>query len=439
MEKIEAAVRAVNGIVWGPAMLCVLLIVGVYYSVRLRFFQIRHFGIWWRKTIGEAFTAPKKNGGLSPFRAMTTALAGAIGTGNIVGVAGALSLGGAGAIFWMEIAAVFGMATIYAENVLGVKFREKRGGGYVGGPMYYIEKGLRCKWLAAVFAVICVGASLGMGNLTQANSVSGALFRGFGLDVRIVGAVLAGLTGLVVFGGIGRISALTEKLVPLMSVLYIGATVVIIAVNFREIPSAVGEIIGSAFGLRQAAGGFMGYGMARAVKYGISRGVFSNEAGLGSSPIVHAAAETDDPARQGMWGIFQVFIDTTVMCTLMALCILTTRSDITGADGIEISTRAFESVLGGAGRVFISLSITLFAFATLVSWCYYGEKALEYLTGGRFITIYRIAYTAAAFIGSIMSIGLVWDISDTLNGLMVIPNLTALILLRKHIKAPDDE
>lgn len=429
---IETAVRAVNGIVWGPAMLCVLLAVGVYYSVRLRFFQVRRFPYWWKNTIGAALGGKGKSGGLSPFRAMTTALAGAIGTGNIVGVAGALSLGGAGAILWMEIAAVFGMATIYAENVLGVKYREKKGSGFVGGPMYYIEKGLRCRWLAVVFAVICVGASLGMGNLTQANSVSGALYRGFGLDVRIAGAVLAVLTGLVIFGGIGRISALTEKLVPLMSLLYIGATVVILAVNYREIPSALGEIISSAFGLRQAAGGFLGYGMARAVKYGISRGVFSNEAGLGSSPIVHAAADTDDPARQGMWGIFQVFIDTTVMCTLMALCILTTHS-LSGSDGIEISSLAFESVLGGAGRVFICLSITLFAFATLVSWCYYGEKALEYLTGGRFITAYRIAYTAFAFLGSIMSIGLVWDISDTLNGLMAIPNLAALVLLRKEV------
>ncbi len=417
-------------------MLCVLLGIGIFYTFKLKFFQIRNFKYWWNETFMSIFrknNGERGKGKISPFQAMATALAGAIGTGNIVGVAGAISLGGAGSIFWMWVAAVFGMATIFAENVLGVKYREKRNGKYVGGPMYYIEKGLHCKWAAVVFAVICTVAALGMGNMTQANSVAGALNEGFGISPQISGIVIAAAVGVVIIGGIERIAALTEKLVPTMAVLYILAAVTVIVINFRQIPTAFCKIFTEAFDLRCVAGGFMGYGMSRAIKYGISRGVFSNEAGLGSSPIVHAAADTDDPYRQGMWGMFQVFTDTIVLCTLMALCIITTDLDGYQLDGIALSTAAFEGALGIIGKIFISLSIILFAFATLVSWCYYGEKSLEYLTGGKYIGAYRFIYTLTAYIGSIMSISLVWDISDTLNGLMAIPNLAALILLSKEV------
>ncbi len=442
MENIEKFNSLINSIVWGPFMLCVLLGIGVFYTFKLKFFQIRYFKSWWNATFMSIFKSGnseknKKSGRLSPFQAMATALAGAIGTGNIVGVAGALTLGGAGAVFWMWIAAVFGMGTIFAENVLGVKYREKRNGKYVGGPMYYIEKGLKCKWAAVIFAVICTVAALGMGNMTQANSVSGALEGGFGISPKISGIIIAGATAFVIFGGIERIAALTEKLVPLMAVLYTLVSLSILVINFTQIPNAFSKIITEAFDIRCTAGGFMGYGMSRAVKYGISRGVFSNEAGLGSSPIVHAAAETDDPYKQGMWGMFQVFIDTIVLCTLMALCIITTGSDESGLDGVALSTAAFESVLGFGGKIFISVSIVLFAFATLVSWCYYGEKSLEYLSGNKFIFPYRIIYSFAAYIGSVMSISLVWEISDTLNGLMAIPNLAALILLSKQINYND--
>ncbi len=435
LEKINSLI---NGIVWGPFMLCFLLGIGIFYTIKLKFFQVTHFRQWWNATFmsifkGSSGDKDKKSGRLSPFQAMATALAGAIGTGNIVGVAGALTLGGAGAVFWMWVAAVFGMGTIFAENVLGVKYREKRNGNYVGGPMYYIEKGLKCKWAAVVFAVICTVAALGMGNMTQANSVSGALEGGFGISPKISGVIIAGATAFVIFGGIDRIAALTEKLVPLMAVLYTLAALSILIINFRQIPYAFSKIITEAFDIRCTAGGFMGYGMSRAIKYGISRGVFSNEAGLGSSPIVHAAAETDDPYRQGMWGMFQVFIDTIILCTLMALCIITTGFDESGLDGVALSTAAFESVLGFGGKIFISVSIVLFAFATLVSWCYYGEKSLEYLSGNKYIYLYRTIYAFAAYLGSVMSISLVWEISDTLNGLMAIPNLAALILLSKQI------
>lgn len=437
MDTIMKINSVVNGIVWGPLMLCVLLGIGIFYTIKLHFFQFRHFRVWWSKTFLSVFKSSSqsgKHGKISPYQAMATALAGAIGTGNIVGIAGAITLGGAGAVFWMWIAALFGMATIFAENVLGIKYREKHGNHYVGGPMYYIEKGLGCKWGAVIFAVLCTAAALGMGNMTQANSAAGALENGFGISPYFSGIVISAADALIIFGGIGRIAALTEKLVPVMSILYIFACFAVLAVNFRSIPSAFVRIITEAFDLRCAAGGFMGYGMARALKYGISRGVFSNEAGLGSSPIVHAAADTDDPYTQGMWGMFQVFIDTIVLCTLMALCIICSGADESISDGIALSTSAFESVLGIGGKIFISLSIVIFAFATLVSWCYFGEKSVEYLTGGRFTNYYRLIYICVSYIGCIMSISSVWEISDTLNGLMAIPNLAALIFLSKDIR-----
>ncbi len=422
--------------VWGPYMLLLLLGVGIFFTVKLHFFPVVHFGTWWKKTALSFRKASGSHdkGAVSPFRAMVTALAGSIGTGNIVGVANAIALGGAGAVFWMWIAALFGMSTVMAENVLGVKYRVRRNGRYIGGPMYYIEKGLHCKWLAVVFALFCTLAAFGMGNMTQANSVSGALANSFGIMPAVSGIILAALVGIIIFGGIERITALTEKLVPFMAVVYTLAVMAVLAVNVRAIPAAFGEIFMQAFDCRAAAGGLMGYGMARAVKYGISRGVFSNEAGLGSSPIVHSSADTDDPYEQGMWGIFQVFIDTMVLCTLMALCILTAKADKTGLDGVAMSMYSFESVLGYAGNLFLSLSIVLFAFATLVSWSYYGEKSFEYLTGGRWIPLYRGLYAALSLVGCLTSLSLVWDISDTLNGLMAIPNLAAILLLSSHVR-----
>ena len=436
METAAKINSFINGIVWGPFMLCFLLGVGVFFTFKLKFFQLVHFKIWWKETAMSLFKKNDKKqtaGKISSFQAMATALAGAIGTGNIVGVAGAISLGGAGSIFWMWIASFFGMATIFAENVLGIKYRTRKNGKFVGGPMYYIEKGMHCKWLAVIFAVLCTFAALGMGNMTQANSIAGAVENGFNISPHISGIILSVLVCIIIFGGIGRIASITEKLVPVMAVVYTLAAVIVITVNYKNIPSAFQKIFVQAFDINSAAGGFMGYGMARALKYGISRGVFSNEAGLGSSPIVHAAADTDDPSKQGMWGIFQVFVDTIVLCTLMALCILTTDSEKTGLDGIHLSTASFEAVLGSAGTYFMTVSIILFAFATLVSWSYYGERSLEYLTGKKFIVFYRILYALITYVGCIMGISLVWEISDTLNGLMAIPNLIALLFLSRDI------
>ena len=436
MPDIQKINSFINNIVWGPYMLILLLGVGIFFTVKLKFFPLVHFRTWWKYTVFLSFKSnnSSSNEKISPFQAMATALAGSIGTGNIVGVANAIALGGAGAVFWMWIAAFFGMSTVFAENVLGIKYRIKRNGKYVGGPMYYIEKGLKCKWLAVIFAVFCTLAAFGMGNMTQANSVSGALLNGFGISPKITGLIFAVLVGIIIFGGIGRISKLTEKLVPVMSVIYTISILIVIIVNFREIPNAFSEIFIQAFDFKAVSGGLMGYGMSKAIKYGISRGVFSNEAGLGSSPIVHSAADTDNPYQQGMWGIFQVFIDTIVLCTLMALCILTTHSDKTGFDGIELSTYSFKTVLGYAGNIFMSLSIVLFAFATLVSWSYYGEKSFEYLTNGKYISLYRIIYSIIVYIGCITNISLVWEISDTFNGLMAIPNLIALMILSNEVR-----
>ncbi len=432
MELLQNVNAKVNSIVWGPYMLLFLLGTGIFYTVKLRGFQLFGIKTWWSRTIMTVFRKDKNKASkesITPLQAVSTALAGSVGTGNIVGVANAIALGGAGAVFWMWLAAFFGMATAFAENVLGIKYRIRKNGSYCGGPMYYIEKGLGCKWLAVCFALICTLASLGMGNMTQSNSVAGALKEGFGVPAGISGAVLSVLVGAIIFGGIGRIAKITEKLVPAMTAVFIAGIMTVIFMHLRSVPEAFCRIITEAFDIRAVSGGFMGYGMAAAIKYGISRGVFSNEAGLGTSPIIHSSAETDDPYEQGMWGIFQVFTDTIVLCTLMALCVLVTDGDSKGLDGIELCSYAFESVTGDIGRLFMSVSIILFAFGTLVSWSYYGEKSLEYLTGGRYIRAYRIIYAGVTYIGCVMSLSLVWDISDTLNGLMAVPNLVALILL----------
>ena len=435
MELVQRVSGAVNQLLWGPWMLVLLVGVGVFFSVKLRFFQLTGFRYWWKKTALSAFGGKPAEGrkGISPFQAMATALAGSIGTGNMVGVANAIALGGAGAVFWMWVAAFFGMATVFAENVLGVTYRVKQGGRFVGGPMYYIEKGLHCRWLALLFALFCTLAAFGMGNMTQANAVAGALENSFSLPRPVTGAMLAAGAGVVIFGGIGRISRLTEKLVPGMALLYTVAVVLVLCFHAEAVPPAVGRILEEAFDVKAAAGGFLGYGMMRALKYGVSGGVFSNEAGLGSSPIVHAAAETDDPYEQGMWGFFQVFVDTIVLCTLMALCILTTQSDTAGMDSVTLSMAPFSGTLGVMGELVIALSMGLFGFATLVSWSYYGERSFAYLTKGRLIGCYRGVYLALAFAGCVGSFSLVWELSDTFNALMALPNLAALLLLSKEV------
>ncbi len=440
MDYISSINHFINGIVWGPVMIAVYFGIGIFYSIKIRFYQILSFGKWWDQTFNSIFRSDNKDKSdrLTPYKAMTTSLAGTIGTGNIAGVASALTLGGAGAVFWMWVAALLGMATIYAEIYLGVLFREKKNGRFVGGPMYYLEKGVGCKFAAVFFCVCCIASSIGMGNMTQANSVSAALEEGFFIPPAATGILLSLIAGFIIIGGINRISAISEKLVPVMAIIYLTSSVIILAVNYKNIPHAFSMIITDAFDLKSAAGGFTGYGIGKAIKYGISRGVFSNEAGLGSSPVIHAAADSDSPVSEGLWGMFQVFIDTIILCTLMSLCILTTQTEPGDNNGMQLSILPFQCVFGGSGKMIISACVALFAFATLISWCYFGEKSLEYLFGDdRYTMKYRIIYIAFAFVGCNMGFSLVWEISDTLNGLMAIPNLFALVILSGRIKYKD--
>lgn len=423
-------------LVWGPGTLGALLLTGVYFTVRSRFFQFRRWRLWWRETAGSFFKKESKvikKRGVSPFQAMTAALAGAMGTGNIVGVAAAVTIGGPGAIFWMWAASLLGMMTIFGENVLGCRYRRKnKKGEWVGGPMYYLSQGLKSKSLAGVFAVACIFSSLAMGNMTQANSIGGALKTGFSIPVWATAVVLALLVGIIILGGIRRIAGITEKIVPFMSVFYLLGCFIVIGVYGKNLPGVLQEIVQEAFRFQAVAGGSAGFAMA-AVTQGISKGAFSNEAGLGSAPIIYAASEEADGVKQGMWGIFQVLADTLVGCTATALCILSSGALESGLTGVALSTEAFSGVFGAVGRVFVAISIVLFAFATLISWSYYGEKSLEYLAGEKLIPVYRLIYAAFAALGCVLSLDAVWKVADIFNGFMAIPNLIGLLLLSPQV------
>lgn len=423
---------AISSFVWGVPMLVIFLGTGLFLSLKTRFYQI--FGVkdWLSDTVVSAFSQRKKSktdGSISPFSALASSLAACLGTGNIVGVATALCSGGAGSVFWMCISAVLGMMTCCCEIVLGVRFREKSPlGQWRGGPMYYIEKGLGMKGLACTYAVFLIGASLGMGNMTQANSVSQGL-SGFGVPAVVSGIITAVLILISVSGGLKRISSVSEKLIPVLSVAFVAACMIIILKNYKNIFPCFEYAVKEAFTLRAVSG----FGMAKAMRYGVSRGVFSNEAGLGSCAIIHSAAHCDSAAQQGKWGILEVFIDTVLMCTLTAAAILTSGvwSPDTRLNGVELCSAVFESVFGRAGGVFLDSCICLFAFATLMAWSYYGKSGAEYLFGEKGARIYNIVYVAAAFIGSVIRLESVWSLSDTLNGLMAVPNIFAVLMLSK--------
>lgn len=432
IEKIN---NILNSIVWGPVMLVFFMFIGIMFSIRLKFFQILKIKLWVKNTILTLFKKQDKNAkGISSFQAMTTALAGSIGTGNIVGVATAITLGGPGAIMWMWIAAFFSMMTIFAENVLGMLYREKNSNGkWVGGPMYYIEKGLHKKWLAILFSITCILSTCGMGNMTQANSISTALYDSFNIEPKFGGIIICVLAAIIIFGGIGRITCFTEKIVPFMALFYIIGGLIVILYNINNLQTALKAIFTDAFNFRALSSGAFGFASSKSIKYGISRGVFSNEAGLGSSPIIYSAAEENEPIIQGMWGIFQVFFDTIIGCSITALCILTSGFNDYKTDSVALSISAFNSVFGKYGSLFVSLSIIMFAFATIIGWSYYGEKSLEYIFKGKYNLVYKALYVILILFGSVMDLNLVWDISDTFNGLMAIPNLIALIVLSNQV------
>ena len=441
MEFIANVNAVINDIVWGPVMLTLLIGVGLFLTIKTGFLQIRKFGYMMKKTIfglGAKDQRTKDQSGVSPFQAVATAMAGTIGTGSIAGLATAIVSGGPGAVFWMWVSALLGMVTKYSEIVLSLKFREKnQKGEWVGGPMYYIKNGLKMKWLAGIFAVLAMIACLGTGNATQSNSIAVALESTVGIKPWITGLVLTGIAVAVILGGMRRIASVNEKLVPFMAVFYVVASVVALIINAPRIPAAFALIFKEAFQFKAAAGGTAGYGIMLAMHYGFSRGVFSNEAGLGSAPIAHAASSTKDPVQQGLWGMFEVFFTTIIICTCSALVILTTGIWDTGTvSGAALSIASFNDILPGVGGVVITLATIFFALSTILGWSYYGEVCIGYLSGNSrtAVTVYRYVYILVVFVGAVGSLDLIWSISETMNGLMAIPNLIGILGLVKVIK-----
>jgi AGCS family alanine or glycine:cation symporter len=430
METIMNINNTINGIVWGPPILILIVGAGLFLSAKTGFFSIFKLGYILKNTLLKMFSKENKGEGeVTAFQAVATALAATVGTGNIAGVATAIAAGGPGAVFWMWLAAILGMTTKFAEVVLAVNFREKtEDGRFVGGPMYYITNGLGWKWLAVLFALFGAFAAFGIGNMVQSNSVAAALQSSFNLNPWVTGIVLSVVTALVIIGGIKRIGAFTEKLVPFMAAIYILGGLVIIFINAAKIPSAFALIFSSAFTGKAAVGGFAGATISQAIRFGIARGVFTNEAGLGSAPIAHAAATTDHPVRQGLWGVFEVFADTLVICSITALAIVTSGVWESGATGAALTTAAFEQALPGGGYI-VSIGIVLFAFSTIVGWEYYGERCAEYLFGPKANMIYRILWIPFVLVGAIGGLEFVWSLADTLNGLMAIPNLIGVLAL----------
>ena len=432
----------VNSVVWGPPMLILMLLTGLYLTCGTGFFQIRRFHHTIKNTIAAIFkdrevTKTKDEKAISQFQALATALAATVGTGNIVGVATAIASGGAGAVFWMWISALLGMMTSFSENVLGIYFRRKNEKGeWAGGPMYYIEKGLGQKWLAVVFSVFCLFASFGIGSVAQVNGISTALKGSFNIPGFVTGTVVCVLIAVIILGGLKRIVTVTEKFVPFMAAFYIIGALIIITVNFRRVGDAFGEIFSGAFSMRSVGGGVMGYGISRAMRFGVARGVFSNEAGLGSSVMVHSSSDVREPVQQGMWGIFQVFFDTVVVCSMTAAVVLTsgkidlsTGCALAGTDDATLVAYAFGKQFGFLGEAFVATAVLLFAFTTVIGWSQYGSRAVEYLFGVYAASVYRRFFVAVTVLGALMTSSLAWDISDTFNGLMMIPNLIGVVSL----------
>ena len=449
VEMITELNGKINSFVWGLPMMVLILGVGVYLSARCGFPQFTHFGHIMKNTLGKALEKTEtKEGSVSPFKAMCTALAASIGTGNIAGVSGAIALGGPGAVFWMWVSALLGMCTKFSEVTLAIKYRERnKEGDWVGGPMYYITNGLgkSWKWLACVFAAFGALASFGIGNMTQINTIAGTIntaISGFIATTEsektiiawAVAIICALICAFVLLGGIQRLADVCSLLVPVMAVIYIAASLVVIAVNAASIPTAFAAIIKGAFNPASVAGGLVGVGIKTALTKGVGRGIFSNEAGLGSAPIAHAAADVDHPVKQGIYGVFEVFMDTIVVCTMTALVVLLgvgVQNIEYGTDiGANLTIMGFESVFGaGIPAVAVAICLSLFALSTVLTWALYGTRCVEYLFGHNASKVYQIIFCLFACIAGTVELKLAWDIADTLNGLMAIPNLIALAFL----------
>jgi AGCS family alanine or glycine:cation symporter len=428
-ETIAAWNTWLNSYVWGMPTIILLVGTGVLLTVLTGVAQVRYLGFALKEVLGKITQRGSGEGTVSPFQAVATALASTVGVGNIAGVATAIHIGGPGALFWLWVSGFFGMCTKYAEIVIALHYRERDATGIMrGGAMYILKNGLKMPWLGAVFALLTSLAAFGIGNMVQANSVAGALTESLGLAPAITGGILVVLTAAVILGGIRRIGQFSEYLVPFMALFYLAGGLTIVAMHISELPGVIRLVLDSAFNGHAAVGGFVGSTMAMALRYGIARGLFSNEAGLGSAPIVHAAATTDHPVRQGMYGIFEVFVDTILICTTTGLVILMTGVWTADATGAVLSARAFEAGLPGTwGHIVVTTGLVLFAFSTLIGWSYYGETGVVYLFGAKAAMPYRIAWLVFIYLGAVGSLHLVWDIADTLNGLMAIPNLIAVL------------
>ncbi|MGB0444995.1 MAG: alanine/glycine:cation symporter family protein [Porticoccaceae bacterium] len=429
MSVFEQAIDTINGLVWGPIMLTLLLGTGIFLTIGLRGMTITRIPYAFKQLLKGRKGSGE--GEISPFNALMTALSSTVGTGNIAGVATAIGIGGPGALFWMWCTALVGMATKYAEAVLAVNYRETDASGKkVGGPMYYIKNGLGNRWkpLAFLFALFGALAGFGLANTVQSNTVSQVLFNNFQIPTVASGLVMAFLVALVLLGGIQRIAQVAGKLVPLMTVIYLVSTLLILLLNLSEIPSALVFIVDSAFNGTAATGGFAGATVMLALRMGVSRGIFSNESGLGSAPIAHAAAETNSPVRQGTIAMLGTFIDTLIICTMTGLVLVVTDVWNSELQGAAMTLQVFDSSLPFGGDI-LSLCIALFAFTTMLGWSYYGERCAQFLLGPKVVLPFRVLWVIGIFLGTQMSLGLVWKMSDALNGMMAIPNLIALLLL----------
>jgi len=429
MQALTNILNLLNGFIWGPYMLALLLGVGIYLSIGLKLMPWRKIGYGFKLLFAKQ--AEKKHGEISPFQALMTALSATVGTGNIAGVATAIFLGGPGAVFWMWITALFGMATKYGEAVLAIKYREVDANGKrVGGPMYYIKNGLgeHWKWLAFLFALFGTVAAFGIGNMVQSNSVADALHSNYQIKPLYTGIVLAVLVGLVILGGIKRLGSVAGVLVPAMAIAYIAGSLIIIFTHIPEAIEAVKLIFSSAFNGTAATGGFAGAAVWAAIRFGVARGVFSNEAGLGSAPIAHAAAQTNDPVRQGLIAMLGTFIDTIILCTMTALVILISGAWTSGETGASLSSLAYGQGIAYGNHI-VAIGLAVFAFTTLLGWSYYGERCAEFIFGIKSIMPYKILWLIAILTGALIKIDFVWLLADVMNGFMAIPNLIALALL----------
>ena len=469
--NINEIVNYLNGIAWGPWMLILLVGTGVYLSARIGFIQFAKFGYVMKNTLGKLFKKQSAGDGeVTPFQALATALAATVGTGNIAGVTGAIAVGGPGAVFWMWLSALFGMVTKYAEVVLAVRYRERNAkGDWVGGPMYYIRNGLGIKWnwLAVLFSLLGALAAFGIGNMTQVNTIAGSInnaidafggntaatsFTMFGQIIPassiVIGGIVAFIVALTLFGGVKRIGSVTERMVPVMAAIYIICALCVVFTNIGSVGKIFGMIFQGAFNAEAALGGAFGITIMTTIQKGVGRGVFSNEAGLGSAPIAHAATSETDPVKQGLYGIFEVFMDTIVICTLTALTLLCGIEAGVGitwgqSAGAELIAAAFATVFGAKiGSLIVAVGISLFALTTILSWSLYGTRCFEFLFKGKGVGVFQTVFVFVIVIGATLKLDLVWNIADTLNGFMAIPNLIALLglsgvvikLTKEHFK-----